>query len=126
MIKMYGIPNCDTIKKAKKWLKTHNIEYTFHDYKKDGVDSDVLKQSIHATAVDQVVNKRGTTYRKLSESQQQQLSEDEPNIDYVIELLCQHPSMIKRPILVKKIGEQKASYILGFSESSYQALFDGA
>lgn len=126
MVKMFGIPNCDTIKKAKKWLDSQNIEYTFYDYKKLGVDAEVLTQSIAASSIDIVVNKRGTTFRKLPESDQQQLSQANPNAEFVINLLCQHPSMIKRPILMKQDSDEKRSFIVGFSANNYQAFFDVA
>lgn len=126
MVKMFGIPNCDTIKKAKKWLDSHNIEYVFHDYKKLGVDAGILAQTIEATSVELVVNKRGTTYRKLPELDQEQLTKNKPEKARVIELLCQHPSMIKRPILMKLDNNESSSFTVGFSADNYQALFDDA
>ena len=62
---MFGIPNCDTIKKAKRWLETNNIPYEFHDYKKQGADKAMLESAIEECGLDIVLNKRGTTYRKL-------------------------------------------------------------
>jgi Spx/MgsR family transcriptional regulator len=126
MFKMFGIPNCDTIKKAKKWLDSNNIEYIFHDYKKLGANAEVLEQAISATSVDVVVNKRGTTYRKLSEADQQQLSQESANVAAVIDLLCQHPSMIKRPILMKQDSNDNSAYIVGFSAENYQVFVNGA
>ena len=63
MLHFYGIPNCDTVKKARKWLDTKGIEYAFHDYKKEGVDPAKLAKWIEAHGVDVVLNRRGTTFR---------------------------------------------------------------
>jgi Spx/MgsR family transcriptional regulator len=120
---MYGIPNCDTIKKAKKWLEANKVEYKFHDYKKVGVERSILEQAIAATQIDTVVNKRGTTYRKLSEEQKTLISqankEDSVSLGQILDLLSDNPSMIKRPILCKE-SNGAFSFLLGFSESTYQ------
>ncbi len=113
MAKMYGIPNCDTIKKAKRWLEKNQIAYDFHDYKKLGVDANFLAAMITEHGVDVIVNKRGTTFRKLSDEEKQAL-----NSETALDLLTHNPSMIKRPILV--VGEKS---LVGFKESEYQALF---
>lgn len=117
MTTMYGIANCDTIKKAKKWLDTKEIAFTFHDYKKQGVDDQVfidsLKQAIEQAGLETVVNKRGTTYRKLSEEQKSSI-----NDSTAIDILREHPSMIKRPMLVHE-GE----IIVGFKDSAYAEFF---
>lgn len=113
MTTMYGIANCDTIKKAKRWLDQHNIEYQFHDYKKHGVDTVALANTIETFGLEKVVNKRGTTYRKLSDEQKQSITGDA-----ALDLLCEHSSMIKRPILVS--GDKT---LLGFSEDNYKELF---
>lgn len=121
---MFGIPNCDTIKKAKKWLASNEIEYEFCDYKKVGADEEILAQAINASAIDIVVNKRGTTYRKLSEQDKQKILQESPNEKEVIDLLCEHPSMIKRPILMKQEAKQAPSFAIGFSDINYQAFFN--
>lgn len=113
MITMYGIANCDTIKKAKKWLESENITYQFHDYKKLGVETEFLQQQLEIHGLDKIVNKRGTTYRKLTEEQKNNL-----NTDTAVELLSQNTSMIKRPIIIK--GELS---LLGFSTASYEEFF---
>ena len=66
---MYGIPNCDTIKKAKTWLAEKNLDFTFHDYRKQGVPQDTLQQALDALGWEALLNKRGTTYRQLSDEQ---------------------------------------------------------
>ncbi len=110
---MFGIANCDTVKKAKKWLEQHAIEYTFHDYKKLGVDEAVINHAIKCFGIDVVVNKRGTTYRKLSDHEKSNINESN-----VLALLTEHTSMIKRPILT--IGEE---ILIGFDAEKYTKAF---
>lgn len=124
MITMYGIPNCDTIKKAKKWLNANQVDFDFHDYKKAGVDPSFLKDVISAAGIDVVVNKRGTTFRKLSEQEKAVLTNN--NLDQVITLLCENPSMIKRPILCKQEITNKPSFLVGFNETTYQEFINAA
>lgn len=111
---MYGIANCDTIKKAKKWLEQNDISYTFHDYKKLGVDPEVIKQAIESSSLDTVVNKRGTTYRKLSDEQKANITTENAT-----DLLTEHSSMIKRPIITGKNG-----VVVGFNEAQYKEFFN--
>lgn len=114
MNKMYGIANCDTIKKAKSWLEKHNIEFEFHDYKKQSVSPDFLRAMINKHGLDTIVNKRGTTFRKLSEQEKSGLNEEA-----AITLLKAQPSMIKRPILVHSNGSS-----VGFKSEQYSEIFD--
>ena len=113
-VTMYGIANCDTIKKAKKWLDSHSIEYHFHDYKKRGIDESTVTNAIQQFGIDTVVNKRGTTYRKLSDEEKSTL--DGSN---VISLLSANTSMIKRPILTAD-----EHILVGFNANDYAALFN--
>ncbi|MGF1753873.1 ArsC family reductase [Vibrio makurazakiensis] len=110
---MFGIPNCDTIKKAKKWLQAENIEFDFHDYRKQGIDEDLVKTFCSELGWELVLNKRGTTYRQLSQEQKDSLNEST-----VIDLLVEHPAMIKRPIL--KVGEQ---FHIGFKADQYSTIY---
>ena len=110
---MYGISNCDTIKKAKNWRESHNIEYQFYDYKKQAVQATFLHTMIAKHGLDTVVNKRGTTYRKLTQEVKDSLSEDN-----AVALLQENPSMIKRPI----ISHGQDSYI-GFKAEDYAEVF---
>ena len=105
-VHLYGIPNCDTVKKARGWLEAKGVEYAFHDYKKEGADADKLTRWIGIHGVDAVLNRRGTTFRKLTEAEQ-------ANIDpaKAVTLLEQHPSMIKRPIV-----EYPGGVLIGFRE----------
>ncbi len=110
---MYGIPNCDTIKKARKWLEAEGVEYQFHDYKKQGIDAELVKEFCLSLGWENVLNKRGTTYRQLSQEQKDTLNETN-----AIALLVEQPSMIKRPIV-----RHNDKLELGFSTSNYAALF---
>ena len=113
MVEIYGIPNCDTIKKARKWLIEHDIEYQFHDYKKEGADSVLLKQWSETEGWETLLNRRGTTWRKLPEDVKAGVDESSS-----IQLMVDNPSMIKRPVLITD-GE----VTVGFSETVYQELF---
>lgn len=113
MIKLFGIPNCDTIKKAKKWLEQNNIEYTFHDYRKDGVNSEMVNAFCQQLDWQQVLNKRGTTYRQLDDATKENL-----NAESAVALLVEQPAMIKRPIL-----EKNGEFHLGFKADQYQSIF---
>ena len=112
MIKIYGIPNCDTIKKARKWFDTNNIEYAFHDYKKSGVPESELKKWAKKAGWELLLNRRGTTWRKLSDKDKDNINETS-----AIKIMLENPSIIKRPVLVsgKKL-------LIGFNEEDYQQL----
>lgn len=112
-VRMYGIPNCDTIKKAKKWLEAKGIDYQFVNFKTEGVDPDNAQQWIDHAGLDTVINKRGTTWRKLS-PEQQDISNDEE----AIRLICAEPSLIKRPVLVTD-----QTIRIGFKPEIYADLF---
>jgi len=112
-IDMYGIANCDTIKKARRWLKEHEISYTFHDYKKEPINIENLQTWCEQVGWEVLLNKRGTTWRKLSDVDKSHLNQDK-----AIHLLLVHTSMIKRPVLL--VGEK---VLLGFSETSYEDSF---
>lgn len=110
---MFGIKNCDTIKKARNFLQSHQIDYQFHDYKTDGVPGAVLSAAAAQLGWDKLINRKGTTWRQLSGAQQQ-LSSD---ADYLA--LCQQlPSIIKRPLLQHATG-----YHLGFQADDYAQIF---
>lgn len=110
---LYGIPNCDTIKKARKWLEQEGISYKFHDYRKDGISLELVSGFCQQLGWEQVINKRGTTFRQLTDEQKAGL-----NADNVLALLIAQPAMIKRPIL-----HRHDELHLGFSDAQYRALF---
>ena len=111
-IHLYGIPNCDTVKKSRNWLDAQGLEYTFHDYKKEGADTAKLEAWIAAKGLDTVLNKRGTTYRKLSDAEKA----DAADSHKAVALLVQHPSMIKRPVV-----EHGSTILVGFKEDEWSA-----
>lgn len=111
---MYGIKNCDTIKKAKKWLEANDINYTFHDYRVDGIDKPWLESVVEHLDWELVLNKRGTTYRQLEDEVKNNLTES-----LAIEKMVEQPAMIKRPIVI--IDGQH--YHLGFKDAQYQEIF---
>jgi len=108
---MYGIPNCDTIKKARKWLSDNNIDYTFHDYKKEGVDRKQLITWCKALGWETLLNKRGTTWRKVPDDQKASIDETS-----AIDLMIENPSIIKRPVLTSD-----NLCLVGFSVDEYAA-----
>ena len=111
-LQFYGIPNCDTVKKARKWLEAQGIDYAFHDYKKEGADAQKLAGWIADKGVETVLNKRGTTFRKLSDAEKA----DAADSHKAVALLVQHPSMIKRPVV-----EHANGLLIGFKEDEWSA-----
>lgn len=114
MIILYGIKNCDTVKKARKWLDEKTISYQFHDLRADGLTSEMVNQWIKSVGWETVLNKRGTTWRKLAPDTQQQVTGKN-----VTELLLEHPAMIKRPIL-----DADGNITIGFKADNYTIIFD--
>ncbi len=112
MIKMYGIPNCDTIKKARKWLEANGVDYEFHDYKKFGVPEKNLKQWVKKAGWETLLNRRGTTWRKLDDSIKDNIDENS-----AINVMLENASSIKRPVL-----ESGETLLVGFKEDDYQQL----
>jgi Spx/MgsR family transcriptional regulator len=112
MLKIYGIKNCNSMKKAFDALQAKELNYDFHDYKKQGIDADTLKIWLKEIGQDTVLNKKGTTWRKLSEEEQTHALSSEDNL---IEALIAQPSLIKRPVLQTSQG-----FIVGFDEATYQ------
>lgn len=110
---LYGIPNCDTVKKARTWLDGQGIAYTFHDYKKAGVDSAVLSRAVERLGWEKVLNRQGTTFRKLPEADRTDL-----DAGRAMAIMQAHPSAIKRPLLVH--GDTIEA---GFSPERYAAVF---
>ena len=94
MIALFGIPNCDTVKKARTWLDANGIAYAFHDYKKEGADPARLAKWAQAVGWEPMLNRAGTTFRKLDEA-------DKADIDAAkaLSLMAAHPSLIKRPVV---------------------------
>ncbi len=114
MTHLYGIPNCSTVKKARVFLEQNGIEYQFHDFKKETPSLENLQAWLQHIPLDILINKRGTTWRKLSDDDKQLIE----NTETAITLMQSHPSIIKRPVLV---SEQLTT--VGFKEEDYQQWF---
>lgn len=115
MVILYGIPNCDTVKKARTWLDQHKITYQFHDFKQSGIEGKHIQRWIDAMGIEIVLNKKSTTWRGLDATQQGSAS----NTKKAIVLMQEHTSLIKRPVL-EKDGQVLA---VGFDAAKYSSLF---
>ncbi|SMN01806.1 FIG138056: a glutathione-dependent thiol reductase [uncultured Candidatus Thioglobus sp.] len=107
-IKMYGIKNCDTIKKAQKFLTANKVEFEFIDFRQTPIDTQTLQSFIDGVGWDKLINKRSTTYRNLSDNDKQNIT---------IQLTLDNPTLIKRPVLVMENG-----IMVGFCEKTYADL----
>ena len=110
---LFGIKNCDTMKKARTWLDNQGVAYEFHDYKAKGIDREHLDKWIKAAGWEVVLNRAGTTFKKLDDAQKADL-----NAEKAIELMLAQPSMIKRPVL-----EANGKITVGFKPETYETLF---
>lgn len=110
---LYGIKNCDTVKKARHWLEQHRIDFRFHDFRADGLDAAQAQAWLEEIGIESLINRRGTTWKQLNESAKSSLS-----MTTAAALLVEHPALIKRPVL--DIGHQR---FVGFSEQLYTDLF---
>ena len=120
-ITIYGIKSCSTMKKAFTKLDELGVSYEFHDYKKQGVDKEAVQRWVNALGIDKVLNKRGTTWRKLTDEQK---SEADASVDAAIELLVENTSMIKRPIVEGQLADKDQPILLyGFDEAEFERVF---
>jgi Spx/MgsR family transcriptional regulator len=112
MVTLYGIKNCDTVKKARKWLEAQGIDYQFHDFRADGLSADQVDGWLSELGATALVNKRSTTWKQLTEAQQQQALSAS-----AAELICAHPTLIKRPLL-----DTGSARLVGFSAAQYEQI----
>ncbi len=126
-ITIYGIKSCSTMKKAFTKLDELSVSYEFHDYKKQGIDKQSVQRWVDELGIDKVLNKRGTTWRKLSDEQKQAADE---NVNNAIDLLIENTSMIKRPIVEGKIegklddkSQGQPILLCGFDEAEFDTVF---
>ena len=112
-VTIYGIKNCDTMKKARTWLEDHGIDYAFHDYKKEGLDDETIDRFLKDIPWEKLLNRAGTTFRKLPEGERQ-------NVDAVKAraLMLAQPSMVKRPVL-----DKDGKLTVGFKPEQYEDFF---
>jgi len=112
LITLYGIKNCDTVKKARNWLETHSIDYTFHDFRTDGISAAEVAKWIDELGWERLVNKRSTSWKALAEDIRSSM-----NNQTAQDAILDQPTLIKRPLL--ELGEQ---HHVGFSAQQYQEL----
>ena len=118
---IYGIKSCSTMKKAFTKLDELGVSYDFHDYKKQGIDKESVQRWVNELGIDKVLNKRGTTWRKLSDEQKQAADSD---VDNAIDLLIENTSMIKRPIVEGQLADKIQPILLcGFDEDEFDNAF---
>tara|TARA_R100001377_G_C3119946_1_gene85576 strand:+ start:90 stop:434 length:345 start_codon:yes stop_codon:yes gene_type:complete len=110
---LYGIKNCDSVKKAKKWLEHENIPYQFHDFRTDGLSAELLQEFISASDLTTLLNKRSTTFRNLSDEIKNNLSDE-----VMREVILAQPTLVKRPLL-----KHDQAFLVGFKDSQYQEIF---
>ena len=115
-LSLYGIPNCDTVKKARTWLADNGHAFDFHDFKKQGLDRATVAGWLEQLDWETLVNRKGTTWRKLSDERRASIVDK----DSALALMLENPSVIKRPVL-----EGAGALSVGFSEAQYGALFAG-
>lgn len=114
MITLYGINNCDTVKKARKWLEEHGIDYRFHDFRADGLEEDAVQAWLDELGWPNLVNKRSTTWKGLDEETREHM-----DTSSALAAIMEHPTLIKRPLL--DTGHERYT---GFSVANYQKIFD--
>ena len=121
IITIYGIKSCSTMKKAFTKLNDLDVSYDFHDYKKQGIDKDTVQRWVNELGIEKMLNKRGTTWRKLDDSQKQAA---DASVDSAIDLLVENTSMIKRPIVEGQSADKDQAVLLcGFDESEFDKVF---
>ena len=113
-VTLYGIANCDTIKKARAWLESHNIAFRFHDYRKQGLDRKRLQSMVSELGWEAMLNRRGTTWRSLPSE-----VKDHIDIESAMRVMLENPAIIKRPILATDDRLH-----VGFSDGQYREIFD--
>ena len=113
MTTLFGISNCDTVKKARNWLDQHGVDYQFHDFRKDGIERSQVNGWIEALSWEVLVNKRSTTWKSLDENTRQSLT-----AETVIDIILEQPTLIKRPLLVTDNLHQ-----VGFKAADYETIF---
>lgn len=114
MITLFGIPNCDTVKKTQKWLDAHNVTYTFHNYKQEGIDAKTLKDWCAQTDWERIMNKKSTTWRALTDAEKAGVTDAAS----AIPVMQEHTSLIKRPVITQK-GKIA---VIGYDEAALKTL----
>ncbi|GIU54246.1 MULTISPECIES: ArsC family reductase [Shewanella] len=110
---IYGIKNCDTVRKARKWLESENQAFTFHDFREQGINADIINQWFELADWELLFNKRSTSFRNLTDDQKSDITKEK-----ALQLMVEFPTLIKRPVLV-----QNNQILIGFKAADYQAWF---
>lgn len=113
MIQVYGIKNCDKVRKTFKWLKENEVEYKFYDLKKEPLTREELQEFVHRIGLDVLVNRRGMKWRQLG------LKDKNLNDDELFDQLLEHQTMIKRPVLIKN-----EAILVGYDEDAFEAFVE--
>jgi Spx/MgsR family transcriptional regulator len=113
LIRLYGISNCDTVRKARRWLDAHDIEYSFHDFREHGLAGDLVDQWLEALGWEQVVNRRSSTWKQLDAAERESMDAIAAR-----SAILAHPTLVKRPVLDTGTDLQ-----IGFSEQQYRDIF---
>ena len=113
MVTLYGIKNCDTVRKARRWLDENRVDYRFHDLRADGLDPATLEAWVAELGWESLLNRRGTTWRRLPENKRREL-----DAEGALGLMLEHPTLIKRPVL-----DLDSRRMLGFSPTDYEEAF---
>lgn len=109
---LYGIPNCDTVRKARKFLDENQVTYTFHDFKKQGLTLETIEKWLQTQPIEVILNKRSTSWKQLTDEQKQALTSGQD-----LSVLTEMPTLVKRPVL-----ETQSTLLFGFKEAEYQSL----
>ncbi len=112
---LFGIDNCDQVRRARQWLRAQSIEVRFHDFRRDGLEREVLERWLSRVPWDSLLNRRGTTWRRLTPEQRQHVVDQAS----AVEVMLAEPTLVKRPVL--ETGE---FLLIGFSEPAWRAAFD--
>ena len=114
MIELYGIPNCNTVKKSLDFFKDKNIGLNFHNFKTEGISKEKFEEWVSSLGINNVINKKSATYRKLTDEEKQKLNDEES----AFSIIKENTSIIKRPVV-----EYKGKFLLGFDEETYEKSF---
>ena len=122
-VTLYGIPNCDTVKQARAWLAAQGVEVVFHDFKKLGVPAERLPDWIAAVGWEALLNRRGTTWRKLDEASRQAIDNETGSAadSAAIALMQAQPSLIRRPLIAHEDAQGRSGLLAGFDAAQYTA-----
>ncbi|WP_417656736.1 Spx/MgsR family RNA polymerase-binding regulatory protein [Pseudidiomarina aestuarii] len=118
---LYGIPNCDTVKKAERWLNQQGIAYSFHDIRTQPLSAEQWQALVTLVGPETIINKRSTSWRGLSESEQQLAS-----VEAVVSLLQQYPTLMKRPLVTPTAPTKPNTFVIGFKEAAWAQEFQTA